>query len=118
MKSKSFKQFVAMNDKTGNLIELSRYKKELPLEYETYNAAYKKAIDGIQKARNRGIPGYMGYDFLKPENIMKEVKGDPTIPHPELTFEASRELEESKQRVREGVATSEDMARVSAYIDR
>lgn len=115
MKSKTFKQFVAMNDKTGNLIELSKYKKELPEEYATYNAAYKKALDEVQKAHNRHVAGYTGCDYMKKENILAQAAFDSTIPHPELTFEASRELEESRQRVKDGNYTSEDLARINAY---
>lgn len=115
MESKSFKQFLKMQEKEGNLIKLSQYKRELPVEYDVYNTAYKNAMQRIQHLKDRGAKGYTGFDYMSTEHILQEIKHDNSIPNPELSFEASKDLEASKQRVREGKATSADLAKVSAH---
>lgn len=119
MKSKTFNQFVALQSKDGNLIELSKYKRELPEEYETYNTAYKRALEEVKKLHNRNVAGYTGFDFMKKENILKQLAGDKTIPHPDKTFEESKAIEARNQRIREGNYTSADFeAAKSEYIGR
>lgn len=117
MKSKSFIQFARMQQKNGNLMELSKYKKELPEEYECYRTAYDKAWDEVQKCHNRGVAGYTNFDYMNPANILKQVAFDKTIPYPDLPYEEAKakaaEVEARNRRIAAGTPTHEDYLAVT-----
>lgn len=121
MESKSFRQFLNMmeGDK-ANLVQISQYKKAHETEYETYNTAYKKALDECQKAHNAGIKGYEGFGYRNKENIMKQIAHDSTIPYPELKYdEAVAKAEEIKARnarIQNGTATSADFMSIKSEL--
>ena len=123
MESKSFKQFLKMQEKEGNLIKLSQYKAALPEEYECYRNAYIAAREKIQRLKDRGVKGYTGFDCMSTEHILKEVSQDKTIPYPDKTYEESKkivmETEARNQRIKDGKATHADFAAVtSEYLNR
>jgi len=113
IKSKSFKQFVSMQESNKpKLIELSQYKKERPEEYESYNEAYKKARNECMKAHNKGMPGYTSLNYMSIENIMKSAG----VKYPDLPYEEAqkkiKETEARNKRIESGTATHEDYVSV------
>lgn len=118
MKSKSFKEFVAMQEsKKPYLVEMSQYKKARPEEYEVYNEAYKRARSEVQAAHNKGIKGYMNLNYMSIENIMKQAENDKSVQFPELPFEEAqkkaRDIEARNKRIQGGNATHEDYVSIT-----
>lgn len=120
MKSKSFNQFVKMMEKDGSLIEISKYKREHPEEYDCYHTAYEKARTECQKAHNAGIEGYKTFDYMNIPNIMKQASYDKSVPYPDMDYEAATkkaaEVKARNERIQSGNATHSDYVAITSEL--
>ncbi|WP_022764039.1 hypothetical protein [Butyrivibrio sp. XPD2006] len=88
MKSISYRQFVRMktSDKSGNLLELSKLKRENPDEFNAYNAEFDMAYDRILRANNLHCAKLDGGKLFTEKTILENSNNK----YPDMTFEELR----------------------------
>lgn len=73
----SYKQYCDLRtiDKRGNLIELSKFKRENPDVSNRYREAFEKAYEKIAGARNRGRIGFADSTEITTKTIIENTTG-------------------------------------------
>ena len=84
----TYREFVKLkcSDKNGNLLKLSKLKRENPNEFNAYSADFQMAFDQLISMNNRGIAKYDGGKLITEKTILENSNNK----YPDMTYEELR----------------------------